>query len=229
MKPKEVQEKLSITADRIKLFKREGIFAPTNPPSGNRGTNYTDEDVESLRVLVVLTKMGLTCSDIRKMQEGEWSLEQAVTERKERIEDEISRKRNALILLSELMEDGAQFETFDTMRYWNTIQQREAQGEEFINVEDMYGYRPVSLIRTVRCPYCDEELEVDLEDYQTDQSSDERESGMGPDIVYSFDSEDDIECSSCSRVYRVSGWIREYPAGAYDSEHLDVIAVSDCE
>ena len=59
MKPKEVQQILGIDADRIKLFRREGVFAPENPPSGNRATNYTQTDLESLRFLVVLTKIGI--------------------------------------------------------------------------------------------------------------------------------------------------------------------------
>lgn len=229
MRPKEVQEMLGIDADRIKFFKREGVFTPENPPSGNRGTNYTETDLENLRFLVVLTKSGLTCSDIRKMQDGEWTLEEAIVARREYIEDDIAKKRNSLTLLSELLVDKAEFETFDTGHYWDAIQQREADGEEFIDVEDVYGYRPVSLIRTVRCPYCGEELEVDLEDYLTDQSSYENENGMGADIVYSFDSEDNIECPSCDKKCRVSGWIREYPIGAYDSEDVGVVELPDNE
>lgn len=31
MRPKEIQKKLGINADRIKLFKREGVFTPENP------------------------------------------------------------------------------------------------------------------------------------------------------------------------------------------------------
>lgn len=227
MRPKEVQQILGIDADRIKLFKREGVFAPVNPPSGNRGTNYTETDLENLRVLVVLTKSGLTCSDIRKMQEGECSLEEAIILRRKYIEDDIAKKRNSLSLLSELLDGKAEFESFDTDRYWNIITQREAEGEEFIDVEDMYGYRPVSLIRNIQCPYCGEVLEIDLEDFQYDQSSYENENGMGPDIVYSFDSEDNIECPACIRKYQVSGWIREYPEGAYDSEEIDVERLPD--
>ena len=49
MRPKEVQQILGIEADRIKLFKRLGVFTPENPPSGNRGTNYTETDLENLR------------------------------------------------------------------------------------------------------------------------------------------------------------------------------------
>ena len=95
MRPKEVQQKLGIDADRIKLFKRENVFVPENPPSGNRGTNYTETDLENLRFLVVLTKSGLTCSDIRKMQEGECSLEEAIISRIQYIQDDIAKKLNS--------------------------------------------------------------------------------------------------------------------------------------
>lgn len=222
MRPKEVQKILGIDAERIKLFKREGVFAPENPPSGNHSTDYTETDLENLRFLVVLTKSGLTCRDIRKMQEGECSLKEAIILRRKYIEDDIAKKRNSLSLLSKLLDEEAEFESFDTNHYWDIIVQREADGDEFIDVEDMYGYRSVSLIRDIHCPYCGEALKMNLEDYQYDQSSYERENGMGPDIVYSFDSEDNIECPSCKKKFKVSGWIREYPVGVYDSEEIDV-------
>ena len=145
MRPKEIQEKLGIDADRIKLFKREGVFAPENPPSGNRATNYTETDYENLRLLVVLTKSGLTCSDIRKLQDNDWTLEEAIVARRQSIDAEIARKSNSLALLAELLDDKAEFETFETEHYWNVITKKEAEGEEFIDVGDMYDYWPVSL------------------------------------------------------------------------------------
>lgn len=229
MRPKKIQEKLNIDADRIKLFEREGIFTPENPPSGNRGTNYTDVDCENLRLLVVLTKSGLTCSDIRKLQDGECTLEEAIQMRKNNIDAEIKRKQNALILLSKLLADKVEFENFETDHYWNVITEREAKGEEFINMEDMYGYRAVSLVRSIKCPYCGEEHEVDLEDYMYDQSSYEKDNGMGPDVVYSFNSEDGYECPECGKLIQIEGWIREYPEGAYDSEDINIEeAEEDC-
>ena len=101
MRPKEIQKKLGINADRIKLFKREGVFTPENPPSGNRGTDYTESDFKNLQFLVVLTKMGLTCSDIRKMQEGDCTLEEAVNYRKNQIEADMEKKRNALTMITD--------------------------------------------------------------------------------------------------------------------------------
>ena len=52
---------------------------------------------------------------------------------------------------------------------------------------------------------------------------------MGEDMVYSFDSEDNIECPACGKKYQVSGWIREYPIGAYDSEDVVVTELPDEE
>ena len=55
MRPKEIQEKLGIDAERIKLFKREGIFKPEHPPVGNKATDYTEADFKNLQRIVVLT------------------------------------------------------------------------------------------------------------------------------------------------------------------------------
>lgn len=225
MKPKEIQKELGITADRIKLFKREGIFFPENPPLGNRSTNYTDTDFDNLQLIVVLTKSGLTCGDIKKIQDGELTLTEAIIVRRQSINAEIERKRNSLELLSQILDARAEYHTFETKRFWGFIQEREEDGDEFISFEDLYGYETVSLIRIIGCPYCHENQEIDLEDYVYDQSGDEKENGMGPEIVYSFDTEEDLACFCCGRHFRVSGWIREYPIGAYDSEDVFVEAL----
>ena len=222
MRPKEIQKKLGITADRIKFYKREELFFPENPPSGNKGTDYTEADYKSLKLLEVLTKSGLTCGDIKKMQDGDMTLEEAAQSRMASIEAEMKRKQNALLMLSALISDKAEFETFDTEHYWKIISQKEEAGEEFIDVEDIYGYHPISLIREVQCPQCGDVLKVDLEKYVYDETSDERENGMGPDWVYSFDSEECLECSACGKKLHVDGWIREYPIGAFDSEIIHV-------
>ena len=186
---------------------------------------HTEADFKNLQRIVVLTKSGLTCGDIKKLQAGEIDLEQAIRERKQYINDELERKRNALKMLDNLLDDSAEFETFQTQHYWDIISEKEAAGEEFIDIEDMYGYRPVSLERAVKCPHCGHEENVDLEDFMYDESSYEKENGMGPDLVYSFNSEDCYECPECGHTLKIEGWIREYPMGAYDSED---IKVEDC-
>lgn len=229
MRPKEIKERLGIDANRIKLFKREGIFSPENPPSGNKGTDYSVGDFENLRLIAVLTKSGLTCSDIRKLQDGDWTLKEAVDARRKSIDADMIRKRNSLELLAELQNDEADFETFNTDHYWAIIKSKEAAGNEFMDVEDIYGYQPVSLIHGVECPYCHAKQEVDLEDFLCDQSSFEKENGMGSDIVYSFDSEDSYKCPACHKGLQITGWVREYPVGVYDSDEVEALPLEEEE
>lgn len=65
-------------------------------------------------------------------------------------------------------------------------------------------------------------FEVDLAEYEYDVSYFERDNGMGPDAVHSFDSETSCTCPYCGKVLHITGWIREYPLGTLDSEEIDV-------
>ena len=88
-------------------------------------------------------------------------------------------------------------------------------------------YEGLSLIRTIQCPECDTEFEVNLAEFVYDVSSYEKENGMGPDAVHSFDSEANCKCPYCGKVLHITGWIREYPLGIFDSEDIDVDTFED--
>ena len=96
------------------------------------------------------------------------------------------------------------------------------------NEDDPENWK-LSFIRTIECPDCGIEFEVDLEEYLQDVSSFEKENGMGPDAVYSFDSDTDCECPYCGKTLHITGWIREYPIGIVDSEEIDVELFEDEE
>lgn len=217
MTPKEIQEKLNISADRIKLYKREGIFSPQNSIPGKRA-DYTEVDLENLRLLIVLTKLGFTCGDIKKIQNGEKTLQEVGVSRKKAIESDIKMKQSSLSLLSDLVDSNADLNSLDTMYYFNLISSKEASGETFMDIDNF----SISLIRNIKCTNCNIKSEVDLEDYVYADSSYEKENGMGPDIVYDFDSESNYECPNCHKILRIHGWIREYPEGCYDSEDINV-------
>ena len=54
---------------------------------------------------------------------------------------------------------------------------------------------------------------------ECDESSYERQ--MGPETIYEFDTEDNY-CKNCGRQFRVSGYISEYPMGAFNFEEINV-------
>jgi DNA-binding transcriptional MerR regulator len=230
MQAKEVTKKLGINRDRIKYFKKHGVFIPEIAIIDSKNAEYTERDVVTLKKLIVLTKSGLTCGDIKKVQDGELTLLEAITERRLIIEEEMKRKRGSLLLSEELLENDVEYDSMSTNYFWYEIQKREQAGETFMDVDDMYGYRPVTLMRTVKCPHCSAEQKVDLEDYLCDETSNESrfDDDMGADIVYSFNSEGSYNCEKCGKVLQVEGWIREYPLGAYDSEHIEIHVMEDC-
>ena len=225
MRPQEVFKKLNITDDEIKKFKKAGVFKPENPPNGNRPTNYTEHDLENLKTIIVLGKAGLTCTSIKKLQDDECSLEEALLARQKYMNDQLVKIQNSLKMMQVLMDDHADYENFPTAHYWGMLNEKESAGAEFMDVEDMFEYQPVPFSRVISCPCCGHKEDVDLEDYLCNESSYEKENGMGPDAVFEFDSEESYKCPKCSHILRITGWIREYPIGAYDSDDFEI---EDC-
>jgi DNA-directed RNA polymerase subunit RPC12/RpoP len=80
----------------------------------------------------------------------------------------------------------------------------------------------ISLKRVIDCPHCGHSNMIDLEDYETSSSSTERP--MGPDVLHEFDC-DDYECAGCGKPFRITGYISEYPLGAYEHEEINVEAI----
>lgn len=83
----------------------------------------------------------------------------------------------------------------------------------------------ISLERIVDCPYCSSKNKIDLVD-ECDASSYERQ--MGPETIYEFDVEDSY-CKNCGKQFRVSGYISEYPMGAFNFEEINVYSIEDEE
>lgn len=100
----------------------------------------------------MLTKAGLTCGDIKKIQNGDRSLSDAIINRQQLIHEEMARMLGSLKLSNLMLRDQAQFETMPTDYYWQEIKFREQAGEAFMDeYEDTH---PISLIRTITCPAC---------------------------------------------------------------------------
>ena len=127
MHTKEVTELLGIKRERIKYFKKQGVFAHEKAITDSKNAEYTERDVAALRKLIVLTKSGLTCGDIKKVQDGEWTLQEAIIGRSRIIEEEMKRMRGSLLLAEELLENDVQYETMPTDDFWNKIQQKEQE------------------------------------------------------------------------------------------------------
>lgn len=128
MRPKEFCEALHISENVIKKYKKEGLFFPEHPSEGNRATDYTKTDMQNLKKLLVLSKAGLTCSDLKRLQGSETRLQEALKARRAVINDKMKKMRNSLDMLVTLLDDKADFNDFQTEHYWNDIAEKEAAG-----------------------------------------------------------------------------------------------------
>lgn len=227
MQTKDITKMLGISRDRIKYYKKKMVFTPEQFGGSGKTGEYSDRDVQNLKRLEVLTKAGLTCDLIKKVQTGACSLTEAFDERRKAILDDLVKKQGALALSAQLLAEGVEYGTAG--QYWENVHQRELAGERFADPED--EYQSIAFERVVKCPSCGKYVDIDFEDHVIDTTINPstRDDDMGEDKVYTFDTEDNMSCSHCGCKFRVRGWIREYPIGAYDSESVEITVADDKE
>lgn len=80
----------------------------------------------------------------------------------------------------------------------------------------------LSLQRAVDCPYCSEKNRIDLQDGARVTTSDRQ---MGEEILYEFE-EAEYKCRVCNQTFTVSGYISEYPIGAFNAEKLIIAPIT---
>lgn len=92
------------------------------------------------------------------------------------------------------------------------------QAAEEIGDDTSWEDNRISLQRAVECPYCAAKNRIDLED-EGSVSTSERQ--MGDEALYEFENVE-YQCHSCGRTFTVSGYISEYPIGAFNAESLKI-------
>jgi len=141
MRTKDVLEALNISRERIKYYKKEKVFAPEKG-SVNGRADYTNNDLENLKRLVILSKAGLSCADIRKMQEKAGRpLKEIAETRKESIFKEMERMKASLLLLDELLSANVQYDTMPIEELWEYVQQKEQAGEDFMDAGKLHYFK----------------------------------------------------------------------------------------
>ena len=92
------------------------------------------------------------------------------------------------------------------------------QASEEIGDDTTWEYDRISLQRAIECPYCKVKNRIDLENEGIISTSERQ---MGNEVLYEFENVEH-QCHSCGRAFTVSGYITEYPLGAFNAESLKV-------
>ena len=132
MKIKELENILSISRSNIRFYEKQGLFSPERKDNNYR--EYTERDIEVLKKIIILRKMGFTVEEIKLIQNDELPFNEAITNTQHRIENEIQQLNGSLKLIKQVAQKNSSFDQIDIDEHWNAISESEKSGEKFVDI-----------------------------------------------------------------------------------------------
>lgn len=136
---KEVEQCLEVPRATIRFYEKEGLINPQRGENGYR--EYSEEDVLTLKKIIILRKLGLAVADIEDILDGARTMSEVVIANIVNLEKQIDELQGALKVCYKLQEEQEEIETFDADKYWNVIEEEEKKGNHFLDIaKDMVHY-----------------------------------------------------------------------------------------
>lgn len=135
MKINELEKALGISKANIRYYESEGFIFPKRNENGYRA--YSNSDVEMLKKIIVYRKLGISINNIKSVIDKEKTLSDVVASSINEMKRNIETLKIAIEICEEIQNKAIDNSNFDTDYYWNEINNREANGEEFIPVESV--------------------------------------------------------------------------------------------
>ena len=129
---KEVEMLLDIPRATVRFYEKEGLISPTREGNGYR--DYSHEDVEKLKKIIIFRKIGLSVDEINDLFDGVKTLEEVLDANIVNLQKQMEELKGAMKLSQKMKEDTVQIASMDVNIYWNTIEEEEKQGNQFIDI-----------------------------------------------------------------------------------------------
>ena len=129
---KELETNLGVPRANIRFYEREGLLSPKREENGYR--DYSPEDFERLKKILILRKIGIPVGEIADLFDGAASLADVLEENTANLQKQMDELRGAMHLSEMLKESGADISSLDADRYWNVIEEEEKLGHKFMTV-----------------------------------------------------------------------------------------------
>ncbi len=129
MKVNELEKSLNISRANIRFYEKDGLLKPCRKENNYR--DYSEEEVALLKKIVIYRKLGISIGDIKSIFNGNLSLDTAISQNINSINNEIAELTVAAKFCDEILKKAVTNETFDTEHYWNEISNLEISGDKF--------------------------------------------------------------------------------------------------
>ena len=132
MEIKEVEKLLSVSRSNIRFYEKAGLLAPERKDNNYR--NYSQQDIATLKKILVLRKLGFSVEEIAAMQRGELAFSDAASDNIERLENEIESLTAALEMTKSLSEKDTTYSNMEEDHLWDEITKAETQKQKFVGI-----------------------------------------------------------------------------------------------
>lgn len=134
IKINEVEHLVGITKKNIRYYEEMGLLSPRrNSENGYR--DYGEPDVEMLRRVKLLRKLGVPIEEIRRMQLGELTLCDGLRRHGIALERDMENLSQMKALCGRMVEDDCRMEQLDTERWLSEMEKLEQEGTRFMDVK----------------------------------------------------------------------------------------------
>ncbi len=125
---KEVEALTGMTRANIRFYEREGLLSPARGENGYR--DYSAQEVEALRRVLLLRALGLSLEELRALAAGEEELTPALARRMAALDAQRDELDSAQRVCREICGDGANWETLDAQKYLDSLRSGPASRPE---------------------------------------------------------------------------------------------------
>ena len=129
---KDMEKALDIPRATIRFYEKEGLISPEREENGYR--DYSQDDLEKIKKIVILRKIGLTVNDIADIFDGVRSLPEALDENLQNLQKQVEELRGAMHLSEKMKEAKTDIATLDVDKYLSYINEEEKLGHRFMTI-----------------------------------------------------------------------------------------------
>ena len=134
MKINQAEELAGITRKNIRFYEEQGLIKPGRNPE-NSYREYTMSDVEQLKRIKLLRRLGVPCGKIRDMESGELSLKQCIEEQIADLQDSIRSSERMQEICEAVSSETDSLMEMDPSEYLDRIRRMEQGGVSFMDVQ----------------------------------------------------------------------------------------------
>ncbi len=129
---KDMENILGIPRATIRFYEKERLISPKREENGYR--DYSQEDLEKVKKIVILRKVGLPVSDIADIFDGAKTLPEALDENMQNLKKQLEELQGAINLSEKMKETSPDIVSLDADKYLNYIEEEEKLGHKFMTI-----------------------------------------------------------------------------------------------